>query len=263
MRRQRAARRPPSQRSDARELRKPPTSNGRRNPNVNTDFLPDQERDEAERRKRDELAKQYQQEQDAIKAELLEVTYSYHDPSGRDGAKGHRNTAQVPKGFTIEQFLNKCREQVRRPAYAHQGAESAGIHGGQRSVGVRCPRASRAVTWPRARPPTPVVAWLQVKELRSASADQLIYVKEDLIMPHSVSFYELIVKKARGKSGPLFQFDVHDDVRMVNDARCRLCLRTPLAANSVGHLLRIVACILATASCRLVRACSPCQCREG
>lgn len=30
---------------------------------------------------------------------------------------------------------------------------------------------------------------------------------------------ELIVKKARGKSGPLFNFDVHDDVRMVNDAR--------------------------------------------
>ena len=24
--------------------------------------------------------------------------------------------------------------------------------------------------------------------------------------------------KARGKSGPLFNFDVHDDVRMVNDA---------------------------------------------
>ena len=69
----------------------------------------------------------------------------------------------MPKGFTIEQFLNKCREQV--PA------------------------------------------------LRSAAADQIIYVKEDLIMPHSLTFYELIVNKARGKSGPLFQFDVHDDVR--------------------------------------------------
>jgi len=60
---------------------------------------------------------------------------------------------------------------------------------------------------------------LQVRELRSSSPDQLIYVKEDLIMPHNVTFYELIVKKARGKSGPLFNFDVHDDVRMVNDAR--------------------------------------------
>mmetsp|Transcript_2168 Transcript_2168/g.7248 ORF Transcript_2168/g.7248 Transcript_2168/m.7248 type:complete len:113 (-) Transcript_2168:160-498(-) len=41
-----------------------------------------------------------------------------------------------------------------------------------------------------------------------------MYVKEDLILPHSTSFYDLIVNKARGKSGPLFQFDVHDDVRL-------------------------------------------------
>ncbi len=28
----------------------------------------------------------------------------------------------------------------------------------------------------------------------------------------------MIVTKARGKSGPLFHFDVHDDVRLVSDA---------------------------------------------
>lgn len=33
------------------------------------------------------------------------------------------------------------------------------------------------------------------------------------------SFYDLIVTKARGKSGPLFHFDVHDDVRMTIDTR--------------------------------------------
>ncbi len=27
------------------------------------------------------------------------------------------------------------------------------------------------------------------------------------------SFYDLIVTRARGKSGPLFHFDVHDDIR--------------------------------------------------
>lgn len=51
------------------------------------------------------------------------------------------------------------------------------------------------------------------------SADSLLYVKEDLIIPHHFSFYDLIVTKARGKSGPLFNFDVHDDVRLVHDAR--------------------------------------------
>lgn len=33
------------------------------------------------------------------------------------------------------------------------------------------------------------------------------------------SFYDLIVTKARGKSGPLFHFDVHDDVRVTIDTR--------------------------------------------
>jgi len=45
-----------------------------------------------------------------------------------------------------------------------------------------------------------------------------MYIKEDLIIPHHYSFYDLIVTKARGKSGPLFHFDVHDDVRMTIDA---------------------------------------------
>jgi protein FAM50 len=53
-------------------------------------------------------------------------------------------------------------------------------------------------------------------ELRAVSSDNLLYIKEDLIIPHSYSFYDLIVTKARGKSGPLFHFDVHDDVRVVH-----------------------------------------------
>eukprot|EP00939_MAST-03C_sp_MAST-3C-sp1_P004800 g4800.t1 len=59
----------------------------------------------------------------------------------------------------------------------------------------------------------------QFKELRSTSSADLLYVKEDLIIPHHYTFYDLIATKARGKSGPLFHFDVHDDVRLVNDSR--------------------------------------------
>jgi hypothetical protein len=32
------------------------------------------------------------------------------------------------------------------------------------------------------------------------------------------TFYDLIVSKARGKSGPLFHFDVHEDIRLLHDA---------------------------------------------
>jgi protein FAM50 len=55
-------------------------------------------------------------------------------------------------------------------------------------------------------------------ELRSTSAENLMYVKEDLIIPQHLSFYDLIITKARGKSGPLFHFDVHEDIRLINDA---------------------------------------------
>jgi protein FAM50 len=100
----------------------------------------------------------------------------------------------------------------------------------------------------------------EFKQLRGVSVDDLLYIKEDLIIPQTYSFYDLIVTKgflhgtnhqqsfifspylhlfpssyllyflhfiffsihhysARGKSGPLFHFDVHEDIRMVNDAR--------------------------------------------
>lgn len=58
----------------------------------------------------------------------------------------------------------------------------------------------------------------EFNELKTVMADQLMYVKEDLILPHHYTFYDFIVTKARGKSGPLFQFDVHDDIRMISDA---------------------------------------------
>ncbi|KAA1469521.1 XAP5-domain-containing protein [Dentipellis sp. KUC8613] len=58
----------------------------------------------------------------------------------------------------------------------------------------------------------------QFPELRAISVDNLMYIKEDLIIPHHYTFYDFIVNKARGKSGPLFNFDVHDDVRLLADA---------------------------------------------
>ncbi|KAK0210863.1 XAP5, circadian clock regulator-domain-containing protein [Desarmillaria ectypa] len=58
----------------------------------------------------------------------------------------------------------------------------------------------------------------QHSELRGVSVDNLMYVKEDLIIPQHYTFYDFIINKARGKSGPLFNFDIHDDVRLLADA---------------------------------------------
>ena len=46
----------------------------------------------------------------------------------------------------------------------------------------------------------------QFAEMRHIPSENLMFIKEDIIMPHEITFYELIRDKARGKSGPLFAF---------------------------------------------------------
>mmetsp|Transcript_52323 Transcript_52323/g.126536 ORF Transcript_52323/g.126536 Transcript_52323/m.126536 type:complete len:280 (+) Transcript_52323:2384-3223(+) len=140
----------------------PAFKKSKKNPNVDTSFLPDKEREEEEKAKRIRLEKEWKQRQIEIKQEKLEITYSYWDGSG------HRRTCHILKGSTVGDFLEVVRKDL------------AG----------------------------------QFRELGSVASDALLYVKEDLILPHDISFYDLIATKARGKSGPLFHFDVHDDVRV-------------------------------------------------
>ncbi|KAK1587772.1 hypothetical protein Q3G72_016696 [Acer saccharum] len=45
----------------------------------------------------------------------------------------------------------------------------------------------------------------EFREIRTTSMENLLYVKEDLIIPHQHGFYELILNKAKGKSGPAFK----------------------------------------------------------
>ncbi|XP_073228839.1 protein FAM50A-like isoform X2 [Porites lutea] len=93
-----------------------------KNPDVDTSFLPDRDREEMERKEREHIRQEWVEKQEKIKSEDVEITYSYWDGSG------HRRTL---KHYT---------------------------------------------------------------------------------------FYDFIINKARGKSGPLFSFDVHEDVRMISDA---------------------------------------------
>lgn len=139
----------------------------KKNPNVDTSFLPDREREEAENKLREELRQQWVEKQAALKDEEIEITFSYWDGSG------HRRSIVQKKGNSIYQFLQKALEEVLRKEFP---------------------------------------------ELKAVSADQLMYVKEDLILPQHYTFYDFIITKARGKSGPLFQFDVKDDIRMISDA---------------------------------------------
>ena len=133
-----------------------------KNPEVDTSFLPDQDREMRARAERDRLRKEWQARQQQIQSELLEITYSYWDGTG------HRRSVQCQKGDTVGKFLEL----------------------------VRCDLSK------------------EFREMGNVSSDALLYVKEDLIIPQDISFYDLIATRARGKSGPLFNFDVHDDVRL-------------------------------------------------
>lgn len=137
-----------------------------KDPTVETSFLPDSEREAEEQAERERLQRQWFIEQERIKNETLEITYSYWDGTG------HRRVIIVRKGDTIGEFLRSVQQQLAP----------------------------------------------EFREVRTTSVENLLYVKEDLIIPHQHSFYELIVNKARGKSGPLFHFDVHEDVRTIADA---------------------------------------------
>ncbi|XP_012251586.1 protein FAM50 homolog [Athalia rosae] len=138
----------------------------KKNPDVDTSFLPDREREEEENKLREELRQEWATKQNVLKEEEIEITFSYWDGSG------HRRSVIMKKGNSIYQLLQRCLEVLRR----------------------------------------------EFSELKTVMADQLMYVKEDLILPHHYTFYDFIVTKARGKSGPLFTFDVHDDIRMMHDA---------------------------------------------
>lgn len=117
----------------------------KKDPNVDTSFLPDREREEEENRLREELRQQWAEQQQKLKEEEIDITFSYWDGSG------HRRTVRVKKGNSIYHFLQKVLELLRR----------------------------------------------EFSELKTIMADQLMYVKEDLILPHHYTFYDFIVTKVR------------------------------------------------------------------
>jgi len=133
-----------------------------KNPNADTSFLFDSNREADIIRRKQELIDEYNRMEEKAKAEKLEVIFSYWDGTG------HRRQTTVEKGFTIGQFIHKAKLELEKTDFP---------------------------------------------ELRTVANDSLMYVKEDLIIPTNMTFHELIKERARGKTGPLFNFDVHDDLR--------------------------------------------------
>jgi len=140
----------------------------KKDPTVDTSFLPDKQRDEELVQERMKLEHEWLEKQERIRHEKLEITYSYWDGSG------HRRSIICQKGDSIGDFLQQVLEKQLSKDF---------------------------------------------RNLQGLSSDDLMYIKEDLIIPNDLTFYDLIATKARGKSGPLFYFDIRDDVRVEMDVR--------------------------------------------
>ncbi|CAI2354243.1 unnamed protein product [Caenorhabditis sp. 36 PRJEB53466] len=135
-------------------------------PTVDTSFLPDKDREEMIRRKKEELAAEWREKQETEKNEEITVACAYWDGSS------HRKNIKVKKGNTISQCLSRAIEALKK----------------------------------------------EFTELKSCTPENLMFVKEDLIIPHFYTFQDFIVTKAMGKTGPLFVFDAASDVRIRQDA---------------------------------------------
>jgi len=142
-----------------------------KNPSVRTDYLPDRERQEQEAELRERLKREWQEKQEAIKNEPLEMKYLYWD------GNGHGSNLVIRKGDTIGSFLAKAKEQLAP----------------------------------------------QFRDLASVGASSLMYVKDDFIIPHDLTFYDLIMKRvdAPGKDVPLFRFHDQEFQRVGPDGRKR------------------------------------------
>lgn len=73
-------------------LDRPGVKKIKKNPDVDTSFLPDREREEEENRLREELRQEWARKQNALKEEEIEITFSYWDGSG------HRRSVIMKKG---------------------------------------------------------------------------------------------------------------------------------------------------------------------
>jgi protein FAM50 len=111
----------------------------KKDPTVNTSFLPDKQRQMEREKKRLELEQEWSHNQEIIRKEKLVVTFSFWDGSG------HRRSCIIHKGATVGDFLEKVRQDL-------------------------CP---------------------DFKELKNVASDALLFVKEDLMIPHDLSFYDL------------------------------------------------------------------------
>jgi protein FAM50 len=76
-----------------------------KDPTVNTSFLPDREREELARIKREKEREEWIKKQDEVKAEVVDLQFAYYD------GLTHLGTVTVKKGESIFNFIDRAKQQ--------------------------------------------------------------------------------------------------------------------------------------------------------
>uniref|UniRef100_A0A914QVG5 Protein FAM50 homolog n=1 Tax=Panagrolaimus davidi TaxID=227884 RepID=A0A914QVG5_9BILA len=58
----------------------------------------------------------------------------------------------------------------------------------------------------------------EFSELKVVSSDNIMFIKEDLIIPHFYTFLDFVATRMMGKTGPLWIFDAIGEIRLRQDA---------------------------------------------
>ncbi|MES1912984.1 MAG: hypothetical protein MHM6MM_005223 [Cercozoa sp. M6MM] len=188
------------QRKKARKVKK--------NPHVATWHLPDREREAQLRAEKRRLEEEWEKRQEELKESAINITFSYWDGSG------HRRETQVKRGASVHTLLGQSTFRLS----SLRVCVCVCVCLGQSLMQF----LHVAVVEQFAR---------EFPDLFGRSPDDLLFVKEDIIVPNRITFHELILTRARGKTGPLFHFDAVDDVRVSHSAPQR---------NVASHAAKVV-----------------------
>lgn len=111
----------------------------RKNPEVDTSFLPDREREEADRREREALRQEWLRKQEDLKNEEVEIVYSYWDGSG------HRKSVSVslPRAMQFRGGPDHLGTRTWNAGPRHIGQEGRHHLYLSREVPATVPRAAR------------------------------------------------------------------------------------------------------------------------
>eukprot|EP00055_Hartaetosiga_balthica_P004155 m.10340 g.10340 ORF g.10340 m.10340 type:complete len:323 (-) comp3656_c0_seq1:42-1010(-) len=149
-----------------------------KNPEVDTSYLPDKEREAYLRKRKEELLKQWLIEQEELKKEKAIIGFSYWDGSD------HMRKVKVMKGDTVATFIKKALKTVRRD---HQ-------------------------------------------ELRSINVEEMLFIRDNVIMPQHLTFYDLILHQANNRGQLFFDFD-GPKLKKDDPRSSKMCMRSWYESN--------------------------------